>query len=310
MAAALLICAAFDVTAQSVSPSSPPPKPAGDPFAGYSPGGGLPVNRQAPLETSRDVGPRFDFSFDDIPLSEVIRVLKDEYRKKTGEPLNVVVPDHLRELADESLVTMELKQVTVGDLLSVLGLASQREVRRITGWMMGPEPLPQYGMFKTGYRFERLQLDGNGLAYLLMADLPPEDQVAPPVPQFTGRRVPGMTDKARGATPAEAPAKIVRFFQLEPYLERFSVEDITTAIKAGFELSELKPLPTIRFHEETTLLVVAGEAGHLEVVDLVLRELGGARLERYGVRPGQAPSPNPALAAPRNAAPSAKQTLP
>ncbi len=333
-AAALVICGATRATSQS--------DPARDPFGPGAPGltavggspGAAPANGQVRPETARDsgrsfsftydsidpqrdaerrskdAGPRFDFAFDGIPLSEVIQNLRDVYREKTGDPLNVVVPEHLRDMADTSLITMELKQVTAGDLLNVMGLASQREVRRVTSWFPGPaNPVPQYGVFKTGYRFERLQLDGSGPAFLLIADLPPDNLETPSTSaqQFPGA---GRSDSSKRPAPAEAPGKVVRFFQLDPYLERFSVEDITTSIKAGFELSELKTVPTIRFHEETTLLVVAGEAGHLELVDLALRELGGARMARYGIRPGQAPSPATALPAPRPADPSAKQLLP
>ena len=73
--------------------------------------------------------------------------------------------------------------------------------------------------------------------------------------------------------PQQQDRKYVSYFSLEPYLDHFKIEDITTAMKLGWELSGAKELPTMKFHEETKLLVVSGTQEQLTVVTQVLQNL-------------------------------------
>ncbi len=67
--------------------------------------------------------------------------------------------------------------------------------------------------------------------------------------------------------------KACRFYQLDPYLDTFKVEDITTAIQTGWKmLGETNP-PTISFHKDTKLLIAVGEQSKLQLIDSVLQQL-------------------------------------
>src|SRR5437773_158798 len=67
--------------------------------------------------------------------------------------------------------------------------------------------------------------------------------------------------------------KACRFYQLDPYLDTFKVEDITTAIQTGWKmLGETNP-PTISFHKDTKLLIAVGEQSKLQLIDSVLEQL-------------------------------------
>lgn len=247
-----------------------------------------PVTGQAP---NPEDGPRFDFSFDALPLSEVIQIVRKQFRTKSDHHLNVIVPDHLRSLTDTSMVTMEIKQVTVGDLFKILSLASKQEVRSPAGTMpaLGGGFVARYETTKTGYAFEPVPLTGGHRAYLLTANLPPPEPEAPKPPGPSPSRV-------RPEPPS--PPRSVQFFQLRPYLEaNYRIEDIITAMKTGWELSEDPSQPTVKFHEETQLLVVAGQREHLQVVEQVLERLANnsrsAPIPRMPIPPIQGPVPRP-----------------
>jgi hypothetical protein len=67
--------------------------------------------------------------------------------------------------------------------------------------------------------------------------------------------------------------KACRFYQLDPYLDTFKVEDITTAIQTGWKmLGETNP-PTISFHKDTKLLIAVGDPSKLQLIDSVLQQL-------------------------------------
>jgi hypothetical protein len=73
---------------------------------------------------------------------------------------------------------------------------------------------------------------------------------------------------------APAPSKVCRYYLLEPYLDKgLTVDDITTAIKTGWDLQGIDSPPQISFHKETKLLIAVGEPEKLEVIDAVLKAL-------------------------------------
>jgi len=68
------------------------------------------------------------------------------------------------------------------------------------------------------------------------------------------------------------------FFSLEPYLNRgFTVDDITTAIRTGWELQAaangLKAAPQLTFHKETKLLIVVGDQYQIQLAAQALQAL-------------------------------------
>jgi len=66
----------------------------------------------------------------------------------------------------------------------------------------------------------------------------------------------------------------VVFFNLEPYLGQYSIDDIITVIEAGNQLRPNNEPLSLKFHKETKLLVVRGTPEDLNLVKGALNELG------------------------------------
>ncbi len=207
-----------------------------------------------------DAGPRMDFRFDGLPLTETIKSIQEQYHKAaTPKYLNVVIGEHLRELAETNLVTLDVKQVTVDELLKLMGGASQRGI----SWK--PVPYAQTGQpGKAGFSFIAVTASGGNPTYLLQSEYPAGYRPESPAPM--------NIQPAPPATPPAEP-KRVSYFSLEPLLDRYKVEDITTAMKLGWELGGSKDLPTMKFHEETKLLVVSANEEQMQVINQVIQNL-------------------------------------
>jgi hypothetical protein len=78
------------------------------------------------------------------------------------------------------------------------------------------------------------------------------------------------------ATSGEPPRQPARtnFYSLAPYLrDGVTVDDITTAIRTAWEMRGDSPAPTIKFHQETQILIAVGHPEQLEAIDGVLGAL-------------------------------------
>jgi hypothetical protein len=64
-----------------------------------------------------------------------------------------------------------------------------------------------------------------------------------------------------------------RYYQLEPYLETYSIDDITTAIQTGWRMLGEKDVPELSFHKETKLLIAVGNPDELALIGDVLMQL-------------------------------------
>lgn len=209
------------------------------------------------LDPPKDVGPRLDFVFDNLPLEEVIKRVQASYHQESGKYLNVMVPQQMRDVARTNLISLEVRQVTVGELFDLFGRASERTVE-----------IPQVGntfsRMTAGYKFEPVGTGGENLTYLLKGEYPPER--------------PKQKDPVAVYEPkTEDSTKYVQFYQLDSYLDRFTVEDITTAIRTGADLAGYKGAPTMKYHEETKLLVVHGTQPQVGMVQQVLQSLANAK---------------------------------
>lgn len=215
------------------------------------------------VDPPKDVGPRLDFEFDNLPLEEVIKRVQASYHQESGKYLNVMVPQQMRDVARTNLISLEVRQVTVGELFDLFGRASERNVEFFQNVGRGAS---QFVQMTTGYKFEPVSAGGDNLTYLLKGEYPPErpKQAEPVV-------------VTANAPNAENPPKEVQFYQLDPYLDRFTVEDITTAIKTGADLAGYNGAPTMKYHEETKLLVVHGTQPQVGLVQQVLRSLANAK---------------------------------
>jgi hypothetical protein len=224
-------------------------------------------------------GPRFDLNFDSLPLSEVMTGMQHFVAQRTGTNLNIVIPGALRELADNEIVSLRLEQVTVREFFELLAAASQRPVPGPTG-DVDPRtgaPIAPAGPKMVGYRFEPLRTGNNpNVAWILRSDLP----LAGPAES--------------GSLISESPSAITEYFALSRYLTKYRVEDIITAVRAGWEMRGLPQQPRLKFHEETKLLIAVGQPDDVRSVHQVLEQLefslGEAKgSERLAPSPGGSP---------------------
>ncbi|MFO1460787.1 MAG: hypothetical protein U1G08_15450 [Verrucomicrobiota bacterium] len=216
-----------------------------------------------------DRGPQLDFTFHNLPLALVIHEIQTEYQKASGKHLNVMIPENLRDVAATNRIDVELKQITVPEVLDLLGMASQRSEKN-------PNPRLNPQVITVGYTFRRVSSNEGTLTYLLVGQYPPPSFAEPEAPQLP-------------PTPVEpAPPRTVFFFSLDPYLERFTVEDIITAVKTGWDLDGKKDRPTLKYHDQTKLLVASGDPFQVEMIKSVLANLG-----RSSSKPGTPSRPAP-----------------
>jgi hypothetical protein len=182
-----------------------------------------------------DSGKRFDLDFKGGPP----KALVDAVEKAVKEPLNVIIPEEHR---DFDLPPLKLRDVTVPQLFKALELASQKSATRYFGNSF------QRVNTKYGFRTDDRMSNAAAIWYFYVED-------------------PG------GRPTAPPPTQECRFWNLEPYLEKVKVEDITTAVETGWKMLGVNPLPKLTFHKDTKLLVVVGQQDQLRIVDDVLREL-------------------------------------
>lgn len=144
----------------------------------------------------------------------------------------------------------KMKQVTVADLFSALSKGSMRKVLQFPSG------------FKTVYgAFERTGEGENPVWYLRSSG----------------------SDIQREET-------VCRYFQLGHSLEKNKIDDITTAIKTGWEMLGVTDPPQLKFHPETKLLIAAGLPRQLDLIDQVLAALPGNASRLVAVEAGSAGS--------------------
>jgi hypothetical protein len=94
------------------------------------------------------------------------------------------------------------------------------------------------------------------------------------------------------------------------------VEDITTAIRIGWEMLKVERIPDLKFHKETGILITAGNPDLLDQIPAVLQQLprkddpNAIRPPRVIQRPSAPvapPAPAAPAAPPTPAAPPAKE---
>ena len=117
-----------------------------------------------------------------------------------------------------------------------------------------------------GFNTPNQKPDFNSIWSFFVQDVPPRQPLPPPPPEC-------------------------RFWQLEPYLEKLKVEDITTAIETGWKMLGVDPLPKLNFHRDTKLLIVVGRREQLALVDDALRELTAGPKEPKNKPTRSAPPP-------------------
>ena len=181
--------------------------------------------------------------------------------------LNVIIPE---ELAETELPALRVKGVTVAQLFEALGLASRRTVMVTNAGYAG---LPggmsvSLSRHETSFGFRTQgQLSPNSIWYFY-AEEPP----APPTPP---------------------PARVVRFYQLAPYLDGYEVDDITGAIQTGWRMLGAVEPPVLKFDPATKLLIAVGDPTWLQIIEEVLGQLGNGSAGPSARPPAPPPRPRP-----------------
>jgi hypothetical protein len=188
---------------------------------------------------------RFDLDFPGGEPKDLVQAIQ----KAMGRPVNAIVPD---EFAATKLPTLKMKNVTVSQLFDALAAASRKSgLVTAAGTLATAGYYPSYPTVTTDYGFRTQGTPTDDSIWSFYVEKPMLPQAPPP------------------------PAKICRFYSLAPYLEGgVNVDDITTAIKTGWEMLGDTSPATIRFHRDTKLLIAVGEPSKLETIDAVLKALG------------------------------------
>lgn len=242
-ATALIAMGAFAQNPPPRSAPVPPPPPA-RPTASADREGN-------PVGNPAIDAPRFDLKFSGGPVKEFVASVN----KALGKPVNVVIP---KDAEATSIPAVEMYRVTVSALFRALGEASQRQIAVRTGSR------------NVGGRGDQSTYQYQNIGFSFSTNDPHETPDA--VWTFKVVSAPELPDDA------PVSARVVQYYPVAAYLTHFSVEDITTAIEAGWNLQrETEPNkaapPTIKFHEETKLLICAGSNRQIDVIPQVLKGL-------------------------------------
>jgi hypothetical protein len=171
--------------------------------------------------------------------------------KAMGKPLNVIIPD---EDAATKLPPLKLSDITFPQLSDTLKVGSTKAdyvyIRENNG-------LQSSRAVEVGYYFRTTDdRPTDNSVWFFRVTKKPEQPPSPPV------------------------EKVCQYYSVAPYLDRgFTVEDITTAIKAGWKMSGVNPTPELNYHKETKLLIAYGEPSKLQSINQVLQTLPSANQE-------------------------------
>jgi len=208
--------------------------------------------------------PRFDLDFPDGTPKDLVKAIE----KATHGPLNAIIPEEDMNL---HLPPISVKSVTVPDLFRALQAASSKVENYVTGYNYGPfGRTPSYQTHQTYYAFRTET---------------PMDEHA--IWSFYWEKVllpPSVSDPA--------PPQTCRFYQLSPYLDAgYKVEDITTAIRTGWDMLGETNAPKMSYHKDTKLLIAVGEEYKLNLIAQVLAQLRTDKSKPNSAAPASKPKP-------------------
>jgi hypothetical protein len=176
---------------------------------------------------------RFDLDFPGGTAQELVNAIE----KASGKPLNIVIALGAERTP---LPPLKMRSVTVPELFRALQASSEQN---------GEHRAIKYG--------NSVHNENRFLQYTFHTlDKPIRDES---VWYFSSRSDQGTV-------------KACRFWQLGPYLENYTVDDITTAIQTGYKMLGEAP-PEISFHKDTKLLIAVGEDMSLGLINAALDQL-------------------------------------
>lgn len=180
---------------------------------------------------------KFNLDFPGGTPAELVKAIE----KATGKPMNTIVSD---EDANVQLPPLKMSRVDVAQLFQALE-ASGRKDASVYNQGFGSYSQQTIG---DSFRTASGNLSDDSIWYFHVAK--------PTLP------------------PVISSQKICQFYSLAPYLDRgFTVDDITTAIQAGWKMAGVTPPPELNYHKETKLLIAFGEPDKLQTIQDVLNTL-------------------------------------
>lgn len=212
-----------------------------------------------PLGVEPPALPIFNLNFPGGSPELFIEYINEELRNIA--PLNAIIP---KEYADIQVPPMKLIDVNVQQVFEALGSATSK----LEHWT---DQNNRIQTSSSSFTFQTAKpVTKNSIWYLLV----------------------------QKPNPREEP-KMCRYYQLAPYLESgLDVNDITTAIKAGYKMLGETNAPELNFHKETQLLIAVAPQSKLMLIDDVLRNLAGSKASDGNRRIPRPGSSQPGLPAP------------
>lgn len=199
---------------------------------------------------------RFNLDFHGGSPSDLVAAID----KARAKPINAIVPDDCNDI---QIPPLKMTDVTVQDLFKALQMASIKYV--LNTYNNGLN----YSQNEVSYGFETTSNPGadNSVWYF----------------------------KERKPTEPLPTKEVCRFYNLESLLEKYKIEDITTAIQSGWQMLHVTKMPQLKFHPETRLLIAVGPEENLQIIENVLRQLEPNPLSLPRPLPPR-PLPSPGIA--------------
>ena len=190
-----------------------------------------------------------------------------------------LISEAAQAIADEDKITeaalprfdLDFPGGTPADLIAAIDKASGQTLNVIIPAEYAQLPLPSLRLrnvnvprlFKAfGEATQKTVRSGNSLVETTVNFITKDERVSPSSIWYF---------HVRGFTPNVIAT---RFYSLAPYLRAdITVDDITTAIRTGWELRGVKTPPILKFHQETQLLIAFGQPEELATIIDVLEAL-------------------------------------
>lgn len=203
--------------------------------------------------------PKFDIEFPGGYPAELVGAIQRSLDRVDRELfINVIIPPEFDEVM---LPALKMRNVDVAQLFKALEFSSQRQVNTPSHGLPGFQP--QYRQTTTRYGFRTAGPISPRTIWYFYAEQPAESE----------------------------PVSLVRYYQLARYLTEFTMDDIASALDAGWKMLGETNTPKLNFHADTKLLIAVGTPQHLEMINSMLKELGAGMANKQSVTNAQPAKP-------------------
>lgn len=210
---------------------------------------GIPSPARRLPQASADLK-RFDLDFPGGTPDELVATIS----KAQGRHLNVIIPV---AQAQTKIMPIKVVGVTVNELFIAIQMASARTIPLISGNTVNPG----------GHRTSQVQYRDTSITFQ-----PSSSPITDETVWSFNSSTPTAEEQAVFARMSE-PDQVCQYFQLSPYLDDHTIEDITTAVETGWKMLGVEPTPKLSFHAETKLLIAVGSSELVAQIPAVLKQL-------------------------------------